>query len=102
MSHSLERKTRLHLFEEDGTSGGAPHPRHGDDDRHRPRLRHRGPSDPDVPEAGDEPAAGCALRNLGRQLPDIAERDAGSVDARSGTDAGPVLGRPGPVLSRYL
>ena len=92
MSHTLEWKTRLYLFEEDGTTkahatldtGTATLTGHG--------AAHRNPADPDVPEIGDELAAGRALRDLGRQLLDIAEGDVGSADARSRAEAGPVLG----------
>ncbi|CAL9625396.1 DUF1876 domain-containing protein [Streptomyces althioticus] len=92
MSHTLEWKTRLHLFEEDGTTkahatldtGTATLTGHG--------AAHRNPADPDVPEIGDELAAGRALRDLGRQLLDIAERDVEGVGARSGSETGPVLG----------
>jgi hypothetical protein len=38
-------------------------------------VAHRDPADMDVPEIGDELAAGRALHDLARQLVDIAERD---------------------------
>ncbi|MET8893262.1 DUF1876 domain-containing protein [Streptomyces albogriseolus] len=92
MSHTLEWKTRLYLFEEDGTTKARATLDTGTRTLTGHGAAHRNPADADVPEIGDELAAGRALRDLGRQLLDIAERDVESVGARSGAEAGPVLG----------
>ncbi|MFI0505273.1 DUF1876 domain-containing protein [Streptomyces albogriseolus] len=92
MSHTLEWKTRLYLFEEDGTTKARATLDTGTTVLTGHGAAHRNPADADVPEIGDELAAGRALRDLGRQLLDIAEGDVGSAGARSGAEAGPVLG----------
>ncbi|CAL9361147.1 DUF1876 domain-containing protein [Streptomyces sp. DH-12] len=92
MSHTLEWKTRLHLFEEEGTTKARATLETGTTTLTGHGTAHRNPADPDVPEIGDELAAGRALRDLGRQLLDLAERDVESVGARGGAEAGPVLG----------
>ncbi|KAB1139870.1 DUF1876 domain-containing protein [Streptomyces luteolifulvus] len=81
MAHTVEWKVRLYLFEEQGTTkarvvldtGTTVLTGHG--------AAHRNPVDADVPEIGDELAAGRAMHDLGRQLVDIAERDIEGVDA---------------------
>ncbi|MEU5463672.1 DUF1876 domain-containing protein [Streptomyces althioticus] len=92
MSHTLEWKTRLHLFEEDGTTKARATLDTGTTTLAGHGAAHRNPADPDVPEIGDELAAGRALRDLGRQLLDIADRDIEGVDAPSSAETGPVLG----------
>ncbi|GGP45787.1 DUF1876 domain-containing protein [Streptomyces griseoincarnatus] len=92
MSHTLEWKTRLHLFEEDGTTKARATLDTGTTSLTGHGVAHRNPADPDVPEIGDELAAGRALRDLGQQLLDIAERDVEGVGARTGTETGPALG----------
>ena len=75
MPHTAEWKIRLRLFEEEGTTkarvvldtGTASLTGHG--------VAHCSPGDTDVPEIGDELAAGRALHDLGRQLVEAAERD---------------------------
>ncbi|MFE1073168.1 dsRBD fold-containing protein [Streptomyces sp. NPDC058783] len=53
--------------------------------RRRPRrtgtTAHRHPSDANVPEIGDDLAAGRGLRSIARQLLDIAERDIAATRA---------------------
>ncbi|WP_326648135.1 MULTISPECIES: DUF1876 domain-containing protein [unclassified Streptomyces] len=75
MPHTVEWKVRLYLFEDEGTTkarvvldtGATALTGHG--------VAHRNPGDTDVPEIGDELAAGRAMRDLGQQLVDFAERD---------------------------
>ncbi|WP_340375264.1 DUF1876 domain-containing protein [Streptomyces sp. SS7] len=76
MPHTLEWKVRLDLFEDgDGTTkarlvldtGTTELTGHGD--------AHCHPADADVPEIGDELAAGRALNDLAHQLLHAAERD---------------------------
>ncbi|MER5447508.1 dsRBD fold-containing protein [Streptomyces sp. NPDC059690] len=75
MAHTSEWKMRLHLFEEERTTkahvvldtGTTTLTGHG--------IAHRNPADSDVPEIGDELAAGRALNDLGRQLVALAEHD---------------------------
>jgi nicotinate phosphoribosyltransferase len=72
MPHTAEWKVRLYLFEEEGTtkarvvldSGTAALTGHG--------VAHRNPADMDVPEIGDELAAGRAMHDLAQQLVDTA------------------------------
>ncbi|MGW3115811.1 DUF1876 domain-containing protein [Streptomyces sp. NPDC001107] len=75
MPHTAQWKVALHLFEDAGTTkarvvldtGTASLTGHG--------VAHRNPADMDVPEIGDELAAGRALHDLARQLVDAAGRD---------------------------
>lgn len=93
MRHTVEWKVRLHLFEEDGTTkahavldtGTSVLTGHG--------VAHRNPADPDVPEIGDELAAGRAMQDLGRQLVDIAGHDIEGIGAAE-PEPGPAVGWP--------
>ncbi|GGY33563.1 DUF1876 domain-containing protein [Streptomyces djakartensis] len=76
MSHTLDWNVRLHLSEDDeGTTraqavldtGAAALTGHG--------TAHCNPADTDVPEIGDELAAGRAMRDLAQRLLDAAEHD---------------------------
>lgn len=76
MPHTAEWKVRLHLFEDDdGTTkahvvldtGTTALTGHG--------TAHCHPADANVPEIGDELAAGRAMNDLAQQLLNIAERD---------------------------
>lgn len=76
MPHTAEWKVRLHLFEDDdGTTkahvvldtGSTALTGHG--------TAHCHPADANVPEIGDELAAGRAMNDLAQQLLNIAERD---------------------------
>lgn len=83
MAHTAEWKVRLHLFEDDEGATEA----HLVLDTGSARLVGRGsahchPADADVPEIGDELAAGRAMNNLARQLIRAAERDIEGVGAR--------------------
>ncbi|WP_340384029.1 DUF1876 domain-containing protein [Streptomyces sp. SS7] len=87
MSHTAEWKARLHIFEDDeGTTkahlvldtGTTALTGHG--------TAHCHPADRDVPEIGDELAAGRAMNDLARKLLQAAERDIEGVGApRPGT-----------------
>ncbi|MET8946856.1 DUF1876 domain-containing protein [Streptomyces sp. NPDC004542] len=76
MSHTAEWKVRLHLFEDDdGTTkarvvldtGTTALTGHG--------TAHCHPADTNVPEIGDELAAGRAMHDLAHQLLNVAGRD---------------------------
>lgn len=76
MPHTAEWRVRLHLFEDDNgmtkahvvlDTGTTALTGHG--------TAHCHPADADVPEIGDELAAGRGLQNIAQQLLDIAERD---------------------------
>lgn len=75
MPHTEEWKVRLYLFEEEGTTkarvvldtGTTALTGHG--------AAHRNPADMDVPEIGDELAAGRAMQDLAQQLVDAAASD---------------------------
>ncbi|MFD5497742.1 DUF1876 domain-containing protein [Streptomyces sp. NPDC001812] len=86
MSHTLEWKARLYLFEEGGTTKARAVVDTGITVLTGHGTARRNPADPDVPEIGDELAAGRALQDLGRQLVDIAERD---VEGTGTTRPGP-------------
>lgn len=81
MPHTAEWKVHLYLFEDEAATkarvvldtGTAVLTGHG--------AAHRSPADVDVPEIGDELAAGRAMRDLGQQLVDTAERDIEGVGA---------------------
>ncbi|MFD3733700.1 DUF1876 domain-containing protein [Streptomyces sp. NPDC058632] len=93
MPHTVEWKVRLHLFEDEGTTkaravvdtGSTVLTGHG--------AAHRNPADREVPEIGDELAAGRAMEDLGRQLVDAAGRDIEGMGA-SGPASRPVSGWP--------
>jgi hypothetical protein len=80
MSHTKEWKVRLYLFEEEGTTkarvvldtGTTALTGHG--------AAHCNPADTDVPEIGDELAAGRALHDLARRLVNTAEGDIEDTD----------------------
>lgn len=96
MPHTVEWKVHLYLFEDEGTTKARVVL-----DTPTTALTGHGaarcnPVDTDVPEIGDELAAGRALCDLGRQLVDAAERDikgVGAPAAEPGTR--PVAGWPG-------
>ena len=82
MSHTAQWKVRLHLFEDDdGTTqaqvvldtGTTALSAHG--------SAHRHPADVNVPEIGDELAAGRAMVDLAHQLLSAAERDVQAAKA---------------------
>ncbi|AKH85770.1 hypothetical protein AA958_30120 [Streptomyces sp. CNQ-509] len=95
MTHTVKWNVSLQLFEEAGTTtarvvldtAAGRFTGHGD--------ARRNPADPDVPEIGDELAAGRALDDLGRQLVDVARRDVEAIEA-TGPSAGSGDGWPSP------
>lgn len=81
MPHTQEWKIGLHLFEDDGgttkaravlDTGTATLTGHG--------TARCNPTDANVPEIGDELAAGRAMDDLARQLLSLAEGDIEDVD----------------------
>ncbi|MFI7407420.1 DUF1876 domain-containing protein [Streptomyces sp. NPDC049627] len=98
MPHTAQWKVRLSLVEDDGTTkaraeldtGTAGTPAltgHG--------VAHRNPADTDVPEIGDELAAGRAMHDLAQQLVAAAEQDIEGMGASgTGQDTRPVAGWP--------
>ncbi|MFR9796702.1 DUF1876 domain-containing protein [Streptomyces sp. MS06] len=75
MSHTTEWNLRLFLFEEEGTTKARVALDTGANSLTGRGDAHRNPADADVPEIGDELAAGRAMHDLGRQLVAIAEHD---------------------------
>ncbi|WP_405577232.1 DUF1876 domain-containing protein [Streptomyces sp. NBC_01092] len=82
MPHTVEWKVRLHLFEDDEgmtkarvvvNTGTTALTGHG--------AAHCHPADMNVPEIGDELAAGRAMHDLAQQLVNAAERDIEGVGA---------------------
>ena len=95
MPHTVEWKVRLHVFEDEGTTkarvvldtGATALVGHG--------VAHQNPADTDVPEIGDELAAGRAMHDLAKQLVDAAERDIeGMGHPATGRSTRPVAGWP--------
>ncbi|MET9391095.1 dsRBD fold-containing protein [Streptomyces sp. NPDC006624] len=82
MPHTEEWRVRLHLFEDDrgGTEAQVVLDTGTTTITGRGRA-HRHPADPDVPEIGEELAAGRAVRDLAQRLLDAAERDIEGVGA---------------------
>lgn len=90
MSHTIEWKTRVYLFEADHTTKVRV-----ELDTGTSRLTGHGtarcnPADRDIAEIGDELAAARALENLAEQLKSIAYRD------MTGAGAAPQEDRPRP------
>jgi hypothetical protein len=91
MARTVEWAVRLYLFEEDGTTkaravldtGTSTVTGHG--------TARCSPEDLDVPEIGDELAAGRALTGLGRLLMRVADQDLAGLGA-----APPGRARPAP------
>ncbi|MFF3467995.1 DUF1876 domain-containing protein [Streptomyces sp. NPDC002619] len=96
MPHTVEWKVHLYLFEDEGTTKA----RVVLDTPARALTGHRAarcnPVDTDVPEIGDELAAGRAMCDLGRQLVDAGERDIDGMGApATGPGTRPTAGWPG-------
>ncbi|SED84420.1 protein of unknown function [Streptomyces sp. Ag109_O5-10] len=80
--HTAQWKVDLHLFEEnDGTTKARVVLKTGTTSLTAHGSAHCHPADSNVPEIGDELAAGRAMNDLGRQLLNIAERDVQGVGA---------------------
>ncbi|MER7485881.1 DUF1876 domain-containing protein [Streptomyces sp. NPDC126497] len=87
MSHTTEWRVRLHLFEDDdGTTKAHVVLDTGTTSLTGQGTAHCHPADENVPEIGDELAAGRALQNIAQRLLSTAERDIEGTGApRSGT-----------------
>ena len=97
MPHTGEWKIRLHLFEDEGTTKARVVLNTGTTEFTGHGAAHQNPADTDVPEIGDELAAGRAMHDLGRQLVDVAERDIeGMGTAATGQSARAETGWPMP------
>jgi hypothetical protein len=82
MPHTVEWTVRLHLFEDDeGTTKARVVLDTGDTALTGRGAAHCHPADTNVPEIGDELAAGRAMRDLAQQLLNAAERDIESTGA---------------------
>ncbi|MEV0305583.1 DUF1876 domain-containing protein [Streptomyces prasinus] len=97
MPHTVEWKVRLYLFEDEGTTKARVVLNTGTTEFTGHGAAHRDPGDMDVPEVGDELAAGRAMHDLGRRLVETAERDIDDLGtAATGRSARSEAGRPMP------
>ncbi|WP_282699717.1 DUF1876 domain-containing protein [Streptomyces sp. CC219B] len=81
MNHTAEWKVRLYLFEEEGTTKARVVLDTGNASLTGQGTAHRNPADRDVPEIGDELAAGRALHDLAGQLVEAATQDIEGMEA---------------------
>ncbi|KUL22195.1 DUF1876 domain-containing protein [Streptomyces regalis] len=81
MPHTVEWKVRLYLFEDEGTTKARVVLDAGAASLTGRGVARCNPADTDVPEIGDELAAGRALHDLAQQLVSAAERDIEGVGA---------------------
>ncbi|MFD9114448.1 DUF1876 domain-containing protein [Streptomyces bottropensis] len=97
MPHTVEWKVRLYLFEDEGTTKARVVLNTGTTELTGHGAAHRKPADTDVPEIGDELAAGRAMHDLGRQLVSAAQHDIEGVGAGASEQrARPETGWPMP------
>ncbi|GAA2348302.1 MULTISPECIES: DUF1876 domain-containing protein [Streptomyces] len=83
MPHTVEWKVHLYLYEDEGTTKARVVLDTKDTSFTGRGVARCAPEDRDVPEIGDELAAGRAMHDLGEQLLIAAERDIeGEVAAR--------------------
>ncbi|MFF4582667.1 DUF1876 domain-containing protein [Streptomyces sp. NPDC001389] len=82
MSHIAEWKTRIYLFEEDGTTNVRVELDTGTTQLTGHGTARCNPTDADVPEIGDELAAARAMEDLGAQLKRLAFGDMEGAGAR--------------------
>lgn len=75
MLHTVEWKVRLYLSEDGGTTKARVVVNTGTTTLTGHGAAHCNPADADVPEIGDELAAGRAMHDLAQQLVNTAERD---------------------------
>ncbi|MBW8090973.1 MULTISPECIES: DUF1876 domain-containing protein [Streptomyces] len=94
MPHTVEWRVRLYLFEDEGTTKARVMLDTRDTSLTGHGTARCNPEDDDVPEIGDELAAGRALHDLGDQLLGAAERDINSGSASSRARAHAVWGWP--------
>ncbi|CAL9661404.1 hypothetical protein SUDANB105_07028 [Streptomyces sp. enrichment culture] len=86
MPHTAEWKVRLHLFEDDqGTTEAEVVPDTGTMALTGHGTAQCHPADTNVPEIGDELAAGRAMNNLAQQVLNAAERDIADTGAPRAT-----------------
>jgi Domain of unknown function (DUF1876) len=83
MPHTVEWKVRLYLFEDEGTTKARAVVDTGTTALTGRGVAHCNPADRNVPEIGDELAAGRALHDLAEQLVDAAEHDIEGVASPS-------------------
>ncbi|MDT0454866.1 DUF1876 family protein [Streptomyces sp. DSM 41527] len=81
MATTVEWPVRLYLFEEDGTTKARVVLRTGTTTLTGHGTARCSPEDRDVPEIGDEIAAGRAMRDLAGQLQRVADLDLEGVGA---------------------
>ncbi|GAA3655069.1 DUF1876 domain-containing protein [Streptomyces chitinivorans] len=75
MAHTQDWKIRLHLFEEEGTTKARAVLDLGGTEISGQGVARRNPHDRDVPEIGDELAAGRAMNDLAQKLLSVARTD---------------------------
>ncbi|MFF3615303.1 DUF1876 domain-containing protein [Streptomyces sp. NPDC002580] len=75
MSHTRQWNVRLHLFEDDGATKARVVLDTGTTTLTGRGTAHCSPEDTNVPEIGDELAAGRAMDDLAHQLLNVALRD---------------------------
>lgn len=93
MSHTMEWNVHLYLFEEEGTTKARVVLDTGSTSLTGRGVAHRNPEDADVPEIGDELAAGRALNDLAGQLVSAATHDIEAMGAaESGQGSRPTVG----------
>ncbi|MFF4351253.1 DUF1876 domain-containing protein [Streptomyces sp. NPDC001530] len=93
MPHTVEWNIRLYLFEDEGTTKARVVLDTGTTQLTGHGVAHCNPADRDVPEIGDELAAGRAMNDLAQQLVNTAKRDIEGMGA-SGPSPHPVVGWP--------
>jgi hypothetical protein len=81
VSHTAEWTVRLYVFEDEGTTKARVVLESGTTSLTGHGAARCNPVDTDVPEIGDEPAAGRALHDLARQLVNAAEGDIEALGA---------------------
>ncbi|MFH8570090.1 DUF1876 domain-containing protein [Streptomyces sp. NPDC017993] len=86
MRKTVEWSVRLHLSEEDGTTRARAVLDIGTQSLTGQGTARCNPEDLDVPEIGDELAAGRAMEHLAGQLMRVADRDLESVGAGAPVD----------------
>ncbi|UYQ60353.1 DUF1876 domain-containing protein [Streptomyces peucetius] len=92
MTRTLEWKVGLFLSEEDGTTKARAVLDTGTTTLTGHGTAHCSPQDVDIPEIGDELAAGRAMHSLARQLMKSADRE---LDAMGAGPVGPSAPGPG-------
>lgn len=86
MRRTVEWSVHLHLYEEDGTTRARAVLDTGTRTLTGQGTARCNPEDVDVPEIGDELAAGRAMDHLAGQLMRVADRDLESVGAGAPAD----------------